>query len=67
LLPEVGGGFRRCRGGGSPPSLLSEDETGHYFSGGGPSSESEGHPLAQRQQWAKGPFQCADILFPGDF
>jgi hypothetical protein len=50
LLPEVGGGFRRCRVGGAPPSLSSEYESGHYFSGGGPPSESEGLPLAQRQQ-----------------
>jgi hypothetical protein len=45
LLPEVGGEF-----GGAPPSLSSENESGHCFSGGGPSSESEGHPLSQRQK-----------------
>jgi hypothetical protein len=32
---------RRC--------LSSEDEPGHYFSGGGLPSNSEGHPLAKRQ------------------
>jgi hypothetical protein len=50
LLPEVGGEFRRCRGGGAPPSLSSEDESENDCRGGGPPSESEGHPLAQRQQ-----------------
>ena len=41
LLTEVGGRFRRCRGGGVLPSLSSEDESKHDFSGGGPQSESK--------------------------
>jgi hypothetical protein len=41
LLSEVGGGFRRCRGGGAPPSLSFEDEPEYDCSGGGPSPESE--------------------------
>jgi hypothetical protein len=40
LLPEVGGGCRRCRG-GAPSSLSSEGECEHGCSGGGPLSESE--------------------------
>ena len=41
LLSEVDGGFRRCRGGGAPPSLSYEGESEIYYSGGGPPSESE--------------------------
>jgi hypothetical protein len=50
LQLEVGGGFQRCRGGGAPPSLSSKGEPWNYFGGGGPLSESDSHPLVQRQQ-----------------
>ena len=48
----------RFRGGGVPPLLSSEGESKHDYSGGGPSLESEGHALAQRQQpGRKRPFE----------